>query len=112
MGTSASVVDSPVPAPVPAGPARPPNISPPGRRRRRRFGISLLMASLALFGAFIAFHAPWYVRLLVFLPAAGSAMGFLQMARNTCILRAQEGTYEHDDGTMTPAPAADVRASR
>jgi hypothetical protein len=72
----------------------------------------MLLVSLALDGAFIAIHAPWYVRLLMFLPAAGCATGFLQMARNTCVLRAKEGTYEHDDGAMTPAPADDVRASR
>lgn len=68
--------------------------------------------TVALFVAFAAFHAHWYWRFLLVAPAASAATGFLQMFRNTCILRAKEGTFEHDDGTMTPAPADDVAASR
>jgi len=62
--------------------------------------------------AVVAFHAPWFWRLLVFFPAAASATGFLQVHRKTCVLRAREGTFEHDDGSTTKAPEEDVRASR
>jgi len=48
----------------------------------------------------------------VFFPAAASAIGFLQASRNTCVLRAKEGTVEHDDFSTEPAPAPDVTASR
>ena len=69
-----------------------------------------------------AFHAPrvlctpwrwpWALRALVFVPAAMSAIGFLRARHHTCVLRASQGTFENDDGTLTPAPAAEVAACR
>jgi hypothetical protein len=41
-----------------------------------------------------------------------SAFGFLQVRRNTCVLRAAECTVEHDDFSTTRAPDADAQASR
>jgi len=49
---------------------------------------------------------------LVFLPAALSAIGFLQARHHTCVLRAAQGTFELEDSSTTPAPAAEVAASR
>jgi hypothetical protein len=89
-----------------------PNISPAGIRRRRRFGFQWAGISIAVAGAGMLFRAPWLARAAVFLPAAAAATGFLQASRNTCVLRAREGTLEHDDFSTTPAPASEVAASR
>jgi hypothetical protein len=89
-----------------------PNISPAGRRRRRRIGLQFAGISVAAAGAGVIFRAPWIARAGVFLPAAVSAIGYLQASRNTCVMRAREGTFEHDDLSTEPAPAADVAASR
>jgi hypothetical protein len=89
-----------------------PNIAPAGIRRRQRFGFQWAGISVAAAGAAMILRAPWIVRAAVFLPAALSATGFLQASRNTCVLRAREGTTEHDDFSTEPAPAAEVAASR
>jgi hypothetical protein len=85
----------------------PPNIAPAGIRRRQRFGFPVAAA-----GAALIFRLPWIARAAVFVPAALSATGYLQARRNTCVLRAREGTIEHDDFSTEPAPAADVVVSR
>jgi hypothetical protein len=89
-----------------------PNISPRGRRTRLQAGRLWFAVAVGLAGAGVAFRLPWPVRALVFLPAAMSAIGFLQARQNTCVLRAAQGTFEHDDRTTTPAPDAEVAASR
>jgi hypothetical protein len=60
----------------------------------------------------VATDIAWYWRLLAFLPAVVSASGFLQATRRTCIARANEGTFEHDDFSKTSADDEHVRASR
>ncbi|HMF42100.1 MAG TPA: hypothetical protein VKQ32_15610 [Polyangia bacterium] len=89
-----------------------PNISAAGRRRRRRFGLQFAGLSVAATGAGLIFQAPWAARAAVFFPAAISAIGYLQANRNTCVMRARQGTLEHDDFSTEPAPAVDVAASR
>ena len=98
--------------PEAAGASCRPNISPAGRRRRRRVGYVAAVASLLLLVALIAVHASWYWRLLVFLPSSLTAVAFLQVRRQTCIARAAEGTFEHDDFSKTKAPDDEVAASR
>ena len=95
-------------APIPCVP----NIAPAGRRRRTRFGYQLAAISIAGVGAGLIFRAPWFVRAAVFLPAASAALSLLQVRRDTCVLRAHEGTIEHDDFTTEPAPPADLAVSR
>jgi hypothetical protein len=41
-----------------------------------------------------------------------AAIGFLQAGRRTCVARAAEGTFEHEDLSTTPAPEDDVFRSR
>jgi hypothetical protein len=72
----------------------------------------MLAVAVALFGGLALVHAAWYWRLTVFFPAAASAFGFLQVRRLTCVLRAADGTFEHDDGSTTPVVEEDARASR
>ena len=94
--------------------ARPctPNIAPAEIQRRRRFGFQFAAISIAAAGAGVILRWPWIARAAVFLPAAISATGYLQASRNTCVLRAKEGTIEHDDFSTEPAPAAEVAESR
>jgi hypothetical protein len=58
------------------------------------------------------FHAPWYFRLALFVPAAIAAMGLLQATRHTCVARVAQGTIEHDDFSTSKAPADQLAASR
>ena len=89
-----------------------PNISPRGRRMRRRVGLAGVLLGVGFIGWAMATHAEWYIRLAAFLPAAAAATGYLQANRNTCIARAAEGTFEHDDMSKTKAPDDEVAASR
>lgn len=89
-----------------------PNISGAGRRRRLRIGYIAAALSLALVVLFVARGSAWYLRALVFLPAGLAAVSLLQVRRNTCIARAAEGTFEHEDFSRTPAPDDEVAASR
>jgi hypothetical protein len=89
----------------------PPNISPAGERRRRRQGSIWAAVTAVLFAAGFRFPGWWAVP-VVFLSAVIAALGFLQAARHTCVLRAKEGTFEGEDFSTVPAPAADVAASR
>ena len=88
------------------------NISPAGRRIRTRFGTLWLVISGVLLATLVALKASWYCRLLMFVPATLSAVGYLQARRNTCIARAAEGTFEHHDLSKTKAPDDEVAASR
>jgi hypothetical protein len=89
-----------------------PNISHAGVVRRIRvgwIGVALTVAFIA--GAMLTDIA-WYWRLAAFVPAVVSASGFLQAQRRTCIARAKEGTFEHDDFSKTAAANEQVIASR
>jgi hypothetical protein len=88
------------------------NISPSGRRRRMRFGNQWLVVSVALLVVLVVMRVPWYGGLALFIPVALSAVGFLQASRNTCVMRAKQGTFEHDDFSTTKAPDDEVAASR
>ena len=89
-----------------------PNISGAGRRRRTRIGYAAVMVTVLLFGLMLVSHAAWYWRALLCLPAGLAAVGFLQVRRNTCIARAAEGMFEHEDFSRTKAPDDEVAASR
>jgi hypothetical protein len=88
------------------------NISPAGRLRRVRVGTVGLGLFVVLLVILVATRAAWYWRLVLFLPGAVAAVGLLQARRNTCIKRADEGTFEHDDFSTTKAPDDQVAASR
>ncbi|HLK89275.1 MAG TPA: hypothetical protein VKZ18_05250 [Polyangia bacterium] len=89
-----------------------PNISAAGHRRRTRFGYQWLIASVALLVVLVVFRVPAYAGLLMFIPASMSAVGFLQARRHTCVMRAKEGTFEHEDFSTTKAADEEVAASR
>jgi hypothetical protein len=89
-----------------------PNISAAGLRRRRVFGAWNVVAVVLLAATLILARARWYWCLGVSLPAALAAVGFLQASRKTCVSRAAEGTFEHDDFSKTPADPNDALRSR
>ena len=89
-----------------------PNISATGAARRRQMGWRFLVIWFAGVVLSIGLALPWWVRALLVVPAAVSAVYLVQARRMTCVLRAGEGTFEGDDMSTTAAPAADATASR
>jgi hypothetical protein len=89
-----------------------PNISTAGRRMRMRFGWLWAVITVAGLTASVVLRVPWFWRALSFVPASLSAVGFLQARRGTCVSRAAEGTFEHDDFSKTKASAPDAARSR
>ena len=90
----------------------PPNISEAGVRRRMRFGAISTALTVLLGGSVIVARARWLWSAAVFVPAFVAAIGFLQAARRTCVARAAEGTFEHEDFSRTPAAEDDATRSR
>jgi hypothetical protein len=89
-----------------------PNISPRGRRLRRRFGWVMMTVAGGGAMAMAWAHVAWPWRVGIFLPSMMAGFGFLQARRNTCVARAKEGTFERDDLSKTPAPETEVAESR
>ena len=69
------------------------NIGPAEIARRRRSGHIGLIVTVVVFLALLAFHVPPLVRLIVGLPAAGAASGYLQAAFKFCMGFASQGTF-------------------
>ena len=94
------------------------NISPAERATRRRFGWVATIATVALGAVLVAISAPYLARLIVALPAAGAAVGFLQAHRHFCVAFARRGITDlTTDGELATIDAetarqADTRASR
>jgi hypothetical protein len=89
---------APTPAPLTGSPAdayRPGvcNIGPAEISRRRRAGHIGLIVTVVLFLVLVALHVPPVVRLIVGLPAAGAASGYLQAAFKFCAGFASQGVF-------------------
>jgi hypothetical protein len=69
------------------------NIGPAEIARRRRAGHVALAATIALFVGLVATGAPQPLRLLVALPAAGAASGYLQAFLHFCAGFGSRGLY-------------------
>jgi hypothetical protein len=88
------------------------NIGPAEISRRRRAGHVGLAATVALFVGLVAIGAPQPVRLLVALPAAGAASGYLQAFLHFCAGFGSRGIYNFGSlGTtqLVTDPAARAR---
>ncbi len=88
------------------------NIGPAEISRRRRAGHVGLSATVALFVGLVAIGAPQPVRLLVALPAAGAASGYLQAFLHFCAGFGSRGIYNFGSlGTtqLVTDPAARAR---
>lgn len=88
------------------------NIGAAGRRRRLRVGTVVAVLCLGLLGYFIGVRAPWYMRLALFLPAAGAGIALLQVSRKTCVAMARMGVVENEDFSYTKVNDALAAASR
>ena len=93
------------------------NIGPAEIARRRWTGHVGLVVTLALLGAFVWFDVPSWVRLIVFLPAAVSAAGYLQAHFRFCADYGWRGVFNVGERaghhrTTAVADAAARRADR
>jgi hypothetical protein len=97
--THATLAAAPTPAPAPItgtdGAYRPGvcNIGPAEIARRRRSGHIGLAITLVVLAILIAAHVPPIFRLIVGLPAAGAAAGYLQAAFKFCMGFASRGIF-------------------
>jgi len=69
------------------------NIGPAERRMRRMSGIAAILATVALLTFLLVIDAPVLWRLLLILPAAGAASGFLQDAFHFCAAFGLKGIF-------------------
>ena len=93
------------------------NIGPAEIARRRRSGHVGLITTVALLGILLAFDAPTWMRLIVFLPAAVGAAGYLQAHFRFCANYGWRGVFNvgeraGHDRTTDVADAAARRADR
>jgi hypothetical protein len=88
------------------------NISGAGIRRRFQLGAVAAILSVGLAAAIVVSRARWLWSFTVFVPATLAAVNLLQAGRKTCVARAAEGTFEHEDFSTTPAAQDDALRSR
>ena len=69
------------------------NIGPVEIGRRRRLGHLGLVVTAATLAALVLGHAPPLVRFLVFLPAAGTAVAYLEAALRFCVAFGSRGVF-------------------
>ena len=81
------------------------NIGPAEIARRRRAGHIGLIATIALFGILVAVGAPPLARLLLAIPAAVSASGYLQAYLKFCAGFGAKGIYNFNDVGTTDSVA-------
>jgi hypothetical protein len=87
------------------------NIGPAEIARRRRAGHVGLAATAGLFAALVLVNAPPPVRLIVGLPAAAAASGYLQARFRFCAGFGSRGVYNFGDvGPVVEVVDAEARA--
>ena len=89
------------------------NIGPSERQRRLIGGFVFLSVAICVGIVLLAFRAPRPWRLLIFLPAWASAIGFFQVSAKTCVALAARGLKNMDSGDEAitdPTELAQVRA--
>ena len=109
-----SPVDRTGPAHAEAGVYRPGvcNIGPAEIARRRRAGHVGVLASLVLLGVIVAIDAPPLARLLIALPAAAAASGYLQARFHFCAGFASRGVFNFGPLGRTETVTDPERAAR
>ncbi|MBI3748252.1 MAG: hypothetical protein HY262_05350 [Chloroflexi bacterium] len=87
------------------------NIGPAEIARRRRGGDAAVVATCVLFAALVALEARPAARLLLAVPAAGAASGYLQAKLRFCAAFGSRGVYNFGDvGEVRSVGDADARA--
>jgi hypothetical protein len=74
------------------------NINPAEIAKRQRIGVIGLTATVLLLVVFISFDAPWWIRLILLIPAFTSATGFLQAKNKFCVGFAGANMHHADGG--------------
>lgn len=88
------------------------NIGPAEIRRRRRAGHAGLAATAVLLAVLASMNAPPAMRLLITVPAAVSASGYLQARMRFCANYGWRGTFNLGEvGQDAPVPDAAARAA-
>ena len=111
--TISAATASPAPQPIDVVDYRPGvcNIGPAEIARRRRAGHVGLIAAVALFAILVAVGAPPIARLLLVIPVAVSASGYLQAYLKFCAGFGSRGIYNFGDvGTTDTVADAAARA--
>jgi hypothetical protein len=111
--TISAATASPAPQPIDVVDYRPGvcNIGPAEIARRRRAGHVGLIAAVALFAILVAVGAPPIARLLLVIPVAISASGYLQAYLKFCAGFGSRGIYNFGDvGTTDTVADAAARA--
>jgi len=86
------------------------NLSERGVRRRRTMGIIWLAISIVAAGSMILLNSARSWRLVLFVPFAFAAVGFLQARERTCVALGMAGKRENPDGTYSNVPTAECPA--
>lgn len=87
------------------------NIGPAEIARRRRAGHLGAAVAIGLILVLVATHAPTPLRLLVFLPAAGAASGYLQAFFRFCAGFGSRGVFNFEELGRTDAVTDPVARS-
>lgn len=88
------------------------NIGPAERRQRQRLGYAGLIIVAISLVAFVVADAPWWVRLLIAIPAGLGATGFLQSAMHFCVGFAMRGLYNLGDSLGNEETVMDTEQRR
>jgi hypothetical protein len=110
--TISAATASPAPGPISQVDYQPGvcNIGPAEIARRRRAGHVGLVAAVVLLGVLVAIDAPPLLRLLVLIPVAVSASGYLQAYLKFCAGFGSRGVYNFGD--LGPTESVGDAASR
>ena len=88
------------------------NIGPRERTKRRVMGIASLAAGAGLAFVLVAFGAPPWSRLLLFVPFWFAGLGLFQAQQQTCIALAARGARNLDAGELPVEDPAEAEALR
>jgi hypothetical protein len=88
------------------------NIGPAEIRRRMRGGVAGGVVALGGLATAVGLGLPRPVRLLVALPAAGSAVGFLQAGSRFCVALGSQGLFNFSDDLRRRESVVDAEARR
>jgi hypothetical protein len=79
-----------------------PNFGAAGRRRRKLVAFGGGVFAFAALAFAIAFDSAWWIRALVFFfPMLAASIAYFEARSSVCVLRAAQGTFEHDDLSQT-----------
>jgi hypothetical protein len=88
------------------------NIGARGCRRRRAGGWVWSVITVIALAGMLAAHVSRSFLLILALPLALAALGFLQAREQTCVFHAALGTRENDDGVVKLDPRAAPEVKR